>query len=267
MLFVASGWYAPEHGETTERMKGDCVIRRPEFHRLWHRAVIEHLRPDRTAIVDSASPLASPLRLNKDVLWLDLPENAGHSTDCVGRFSGWTLSVIHSLVDFINSGYDYYCYVEQDALLRGAPGVDLREEFISHCGEGILLGRTHSRVQPIQQSLFVLHRSRAVVFLSRLMAIDRSDRLMSPETKFVIASTSVPLALLLSKRRVLKAVAVRLMARAPGYRHLPIEGGRSRPLPDSGAAYVQHATRNELVAFMGPEDGLLQELLGRPSSQ
>ena len=180
--------------------------------------------------------------------------NAGQSQDAVGRYSGWLLSVIYSLIEFLNSSYDYYIYVEQDVLLRSPTGRDMRRLLVEHCGEGLMFGGTHGKAQPLQQSLFVIHRSRAERFLTRLVMITAGDRQFSPEWKFLIASSKLPRAFATLPPRLLQRIVRLLPRRFWGYRDLPFSGGRSRPIPDDGFAYIQHATHDELQGFLGPDD-------------
>lgn len=248
-FYVGSGWYSPEFCSPGRRVGGDDFIRSPEFHRLWLDSVLESLQPDKVVIVDSASPRFSPLVGHADVSWIRLPTNPGHSADFIGFLSGWSWSVVLTLLDFLNSEEDYYCYVEQDCLVRPDFRPHCRAVLTAECGRGILLGSGEGTPQPIQQSFFVVHRATAHRFLARFLSLSDSDRRVVPEVKFLLAASRVPLIFANSGVGALQRFAVRAATRFPGHRLLPMQGGRARPLTTE-TKYLQHATRAELAEFL-----------------
>lgn len=252
-LMVTSGWYSALSDESDSRLKllGASATRRADFHEEWLASVEHHLRPENILIVDSLSPTPSPLRKVQRIDWIDLHENAGHATVASGLLCGWSQSVAISMIAFLNTGLDYYIYVEQDVLLKG---MNLREGLTDACGTSILFGSGKGTPQPLQQSLFVLHRSRVQRFLTRFLGIPRSDLEFSPEKKFVLAASRLPAWVSRTLQDSSAPVARRLVADRSlfslfrGFEWLPLPGGRARPIPWEADYYMQHASEEELVS-------------------
>ena len=253
-LLVASGWYsaADERDDTRRRLLGDSLIRRPEFHTLWLQSVERHFYPERIVVVDSKSPTQSPLINISRVEWINLHENAGHATAAQGILSGWTQSVVFSMLAFINSGIDFYLYVEQDALVGGR---NLREKVVRACGQSMAFGSGKGTPQVLQQSLFIVHRSQAQRFLTRLLSVPQLDSVLSPETKFALAGSRLPLPLLRffshDVTRFSQKVVAQTISRRPLRRFgwIPLSGGRIRPIAWDEDFYFQHGSSEEVSMY------------------
>lgn len=250
---IGSGWWSAEIGDkhiNPKRKKlGDDSIRSVAFFDSWLASIERNCSPDRIVVVDSAAP-AKPLpERSARVVWIELPFNARHSTDHVGRWSGWTRSVLVSGHYALASDADYFVYIEQDCLLLGE---GIIEHCISRMRTGYMFGCGRGTPQPLQQSFFIIRRACLASFLFNLVSLTDPDSDLSPEWKFVYSSAR-PLVWLsnmgLLRRRSVKNFVLRV-ARKFLFDELPVDSGRVRPIPwDDPFAYFQHATADEMRKY------------------
>ena len=156
----------------------------------------------------------------------------------------------------LHSGADFCLYVEQDALLYGDAFVDQvkvrlrRSDFVF--GASPVLGA-------LEQSVFAVSRRGMRRFLSALHRIEHGDRDISPEWKFLAASTRIDLLPLLNFvshqrppviRRLSRRPVAALLSVARGHETLGFGYGRRRPINFSDATfYFQQASRVELAQY------------------
>lgn len=251
---IGSGWWCADGDERSANparaLIGDDGIREVEFFSVWLDSIRRCTTPVTIAVIDSHAPVKPDPALRAEVAWVELPFNAKHSVNHVGQWSGWMRSVLMSGHYALNSDADYFVYVEQDCLLEGA---GIIEHCISQMTTDLMFGNGEGTPQPLQQSFFIVSRKGLAQFLHNLFSLRASDRDLSPEWKFVYASWW-PLVMAynlgLLKYHRMNRLALRI-ARRFLYNHLPIVGGRTRPLA-SGANYLyfQHGTSKELEAYL-----------------
>lgn len=249
---VGSGWWCDS--DTTQqgsarKLQGDNFIRTQAFHRLWYQSVVQNCDPVKILIVDSNSPVRPEIDGGDDrIEFLSLPLNAGHAADCDYTLSGWTRSVLLGLQYAALSEVDYFVYIEQDVLLKG-------RGIIEHCIEQMstpyMFGHGAETPQPLQQSLMIFKTSHAMKFIERYMAISCSDRELSPEQKFVIATSRFPCLLLSYVCRIKDRRRRKLLRRFCNFDPLPVGYGRSRPINFSDRFYYfQHGSREEIECYL-----------------
>lgn len=249
---IGSGWWCSGEAENTHDEKrkliGNPIIRNVDFHSKWYQSVIESTNPEKIVIVDSNSPIKPNLN-DKDnrIVFISLPVNSGHSVNCTEKFCGWTKSVILSLQYAILANTDYFVYVEQDVLLKGK---GIIEYCIRNMKTPYMFGHPKGTPQPLQQSLFIIKVSYAYCFLHGLFNSNLKDSELSPEHKFVYASSP--------KRKLLdffyfcfkQKKAQKLAYRFKHFDYLPIGYGRTRPISFSDKYYYfQHGTIEELESY------------------
>lgn len=250
---IGSGWWssalAADAVNPKRKILGDDQIRAPAFFDTWLNTILENSTPYEIAVVDShAEQKPDPNQMAR-VKWIELPFNARHATEHVGRWCGWTRSVLVSGQYALAADAEYFVYIEQDCLIGGKGVI---EHCIAQMKKGIMFGDGRGTPQPIQQSFFIVHRKALPGFLRNLVALTHVDAELSPEWKFVFA-TSRPWVLasnlgLLQKRKI-KGLARRVAARAH-FDVLPIGSGRVRPIPmNQPFFYFQHGTAEELERF------------------
>ena len=185
---IGSGWWCDD--ENFDRHKvGDDYIRSSEFHALWYRAINTFTDPVKIFIVDSASPVPIPVDKNDErIETVSLLKNPGHPTAHVGKYSGWTISALLGLEYAFHCGVDYFVYVEQDALLYGE---NIIEKCINKMTKPYMFGSADESCHPLQQSFFIVHKSKIEEFISSIYKINAPDCQVSPEKKFCIASSPV----------------------------------------------------------------------------
>jgi hypothetical protein len=252
---IFSGWWCPEEGaDTRDQLLGDDFIRSADFHRLWYNAIDKFTVPEKIVIVDSGSPTKPPLAEHDPRLeYLSLNHNAGHSTNHVGKYCGFTRAALIGIEYALQCDADYAVYVEQDALIYG-------DGIIEHCigkmKRPFMFGHSAGTAQRIQQSLFVIKLSAARGFLDRIHAIKDRDGAVSPEEKFHIAACFGPanaLAHLAKNRKKFPYTKVDwgITSRVRNYDFLPIGFGRSRPMDfEQPYFYFQHGSQEELANFV-----------------
>jgi hypothetical protein len=157
-------------------------------------------------------------------------------------------------------------YVEQDALLHGS---GIIENEIAKSKLGIFFG-TGYQSQPIQQSLYGIHRSRILDFNRRIEKIPFRDMELSPESKFTWAASRIPVEFLGAFWKTLRFLFARVvpiprgtepeslalllankLARCfRGFDELKVFGGRDRPIDwDRGNFYVTSCSLEELKIY------------------
>ncbi len=262
---VSSGWWCDESGIEEQRTNpiGDDYIRSRNFHQLWYRCIKRFSNPGAIYIVDSASP-TSPI-LNEDEIFVSLQKNYGYSLYCTDRFCGFVRAVALGMYYAYINSFEYWVYIEQDALVFGDGIVECCIDFMRQTRCSILFGDGRGTPQPTQQSFMLMHMDAIMPFLYEIDKIKSSDREISPEWKFSIAANSILRlipeglfrgALSPDKHgRITGAITRRLMAAATSigkkYRYLPIGYGRARPIQfNDPHFYFQRGTREELDRFM-----------------
>ena len=159
---------------------------------IWHKQILQCVRPHQLIITDSASPKKPQLGPYDRVQWVELDRNYGHAIDIrEGRihtkYSGFTRSVINGAMYALCCDADVYVYVEQDCLLYGD---DFLSAAIGNSTEDILLGAptqngrglSGSIAAPmLQQSLMIVRRPGLERFLIGLLGAPWSDGEQSPE--------------------------------------------------------------------------------------
>jgi hypothetical protein len=246
---IGSGWWSAGGDEFDTRRKrhGDASTRRADFHRLWYSAIDRFTDPERIVIVDSASPEKPVLRADDRLVWIELPTNAGHPTNHTGHLSGWTLSVVVGLTYALSSEADHFVYIEQDALVFGDGFV---ERCIAAMTTPFMFGSGHGTPQPLQQSVFLIRRDGFVPFLARLLSIPDRCQDLSPESKFLWASSRLPLWLLpLARQRTTSRLAQRWMLHFRSFDELPFGPGRARPLDRDAEHFTFQAGEADELAW------------------
>jgi len=185
---IASGWWCDE--DKSERHKiGDDYIRSRDFHELWYKSINTFTNPAKIFIVDSASPVAIPIKENDDrIEVISLLKNPGHPTKHSGKYSGWTVSALMGLEYALHCGVDYFVYVEQDALLYGK---NIIEECIKKMTKPYMFGSGDGTCHPLQQSFFIVHKSKIEELINSIHNIGAPDCQVSPEKKFCIATSAI----------------------------------------------------------------------------
>ncbi|MBN7827515.1 hypothetical protein [Bowmanella dokdonensis] len=260
---IGSGWWCDKPGtpisNTGRVLHGDDEIRSADFHQLWYKSICENSSPEKIVIVDSCSPVKPNLNeYDTRIEFIQLNENAGHSTRHKGKYCGWMRSVLVGLSYAMNSDCEYFVYVEQDVLMKGK---GLIESEIQHMTSRCLFGRQKGLVQPLQQSMFIVKKNWIETFLCRLYSIRAADNRISPERKFAIASSRLlslmpeflfwqpKLNHIVGKLTHRLQTAVLKLFRAFGT--LRMGYGRERPIEFSDKYfYFQHGSREELTQYL-----------------
>lgn len=251
---IGSGWWCSDTDEALvnpkRKLLGAPSVRAVGFFQIWLESIKRVTSPASIVIVDSCSPVKPAEHLRDNIAWIDLPFNARHSVDHLGRWSGWMRSVLVAGQYALASDAEYFVYVEQDCLLSGA-GI------IEHCiltmRTGTMFGSGQGTPQPIQQSFFIVRRDRLAAFLKNLSDIKPDDRDFAPEWKFVCA-TWRPL-VIMCNLGFLRTKSARKLAYAVAriffFEFLPVGSGRTRPLPvDARYWYFQHGNAIEVACYL-----------------
>ena len=251
---IGSGWWCNDYADKREKFYGDDEIRGKDFHHLWYKSVIQSTSPEKIVIVDSNSPIIP--EYDSSIEFISLNENAGHSTNHTGKFSGWMRSVLLSASYAINCDCDYYVYVEQDVLLKGD---NIIEKAIESMNKPYMFGRCNDHHNPLQQSFFIIKKDYLEQFVSNIYRIPYTDYDMPPERKFAIATSKLfsiipkfmfvtPNSILLKK--VLRRIQNSLSRLLGNYDDLPFGQGRDRPIDFSlEHFYFQHGDTSELTSY------------------
>jgi hypothetical protein len=123
-FLVCTGWWCDEDQKTEDRKEtfGDSNLRKKDFHKLWHDSVRRVAPTQPILIFDSASPIKPDLHPGETLV--SARKNFGHSANTAHHFSGVMTCFVNTLMYAYSNEFDYYVYVEQDALLFGDDMID-----------------------------------------------------------------------------------------------------------------------------------------------
>jgi hypothetical protein len=261
---IGSGWWCDE--DQSDRHKiGDNYIRSSEFHKLWYKAIDTFTDPAKIFIVDSASPVSIPVNINdKRIEVVHLLNNPGHPTKHNGKYSGWTVSALMGLEYALHCDVDYFVYIEQDALIYGN---GIIEKSIEKMNKPYMFGSADGSCHPLQQSFFIVHRSKIEELINNIHNINAPDYQVSPEKKFCIATSPVlrflPLSLFIetrhySERRWIDRQLVRfhrnMLRIFKNFDILPVGPGGYKTRGgidfDTGYFYFQHGEYKEIEQYI-----------------
>jgi len=272
---ITSGWWCEEtdNHENRDVFYGDGDIRKSKFHHKWYEAISLFTRPEKILIVDSDSPIPPPYNKDDDrIEYVKLAKNTGHSTRHSGKFCGFTQGYITGLLYAIANEFDYWVYIEQDALIFG-------ENIVERCIESMktpyMFGSGLNTPTVAQQSLMIIQKDGFLPYLTRLLAIESKDSVIIPEMKTVLASSYILSKLpeflfkhymksdILNRRR--RILARKLTNKFSGFDHVPFGFGTARPIDFSSENfYFQHGSKAELKSF---EDKIKSHLDNTPSQR
>lgn len=253
---LISGWFAAAKPRDYLTF-GDDEIRSEGFRPLWWKSVDTFVKPDHVLVVDSAAPVKVDDKAftQTDVRAVELLVNPGHSQNTPHHYCGFMAGFIMGLEYALYSGVDYCLYLEQDALTYGDDLVQRIEQRLLKTP--ILFGG--QRGDFVEQSMMVLDRRAIRGFLKQMHAISRSDKLLAPELKCMIAASSLgrwPVGRLMSYeqhrlvRRLFEKMGVAFARGSKQYGHVPFGYGRERPIDFKQACfYFQHGTAEELRQY------------------
>jgi len=253
-LLIGSGWWCNE-AEDRDNVYGDAFIRSSDFFELWHDSVKSQKFDLDIFVTDSASPIKPKHDFDDDrVCFVSLNENGGHAVNHKGFYCGWTRSVIMSMTYCMCGNYDYYVYVEQDALLQG----DVIKQAIDEAeSKGAVFGFSKQTAYQMQVSFFIVKQSLIREFLGKLYQIDKTDKEIAPENKFSLALSRVnfpPVSWLLAFNNTFTSKVFRVLNQIPLMRkfsYLSFGYGRERPIDFSNEPYYfQQATKEEISAYL-----------------
>lgn len=237
-IIVGSGWWC--NNTEGEWDIGCKATRSIPFFSLWLTQVVKYLSPHKIVITDSKSPLKPDHEAFDLIQWIELDKNYGHANDIRTnkintKYSGFTRSVLLGCLYALNCDADYYVYVEQDCLIKGA---DFLNQAIGENEADILVGQAteggigldgKTAVPMKQQSLMIIKKSGMERFIIGLLDADWSDGEVSPEK---------------TMERKLQPLGT-----------ISIPYGRSRPIDFSQSCfYAQHFTEEDLAKFIQLED-------------
>ncbi len=257
---IASGWWScRKEDDQREALLGDDDIRGTEFHTLWRHCIDTFTKSAGIMVVDSASPL-KPTTVKAGEQWVEMDRNFGHATRCEGDYSGYTRAIFVSMMFAFANDFDYWVYIEQDALIFGEKFVE--NTLNSAPNARIFYGSGKGTPQQIQQSFMIFHRDEIIPFISNYRRIRLSDREMSPEWKFLFAANKLArhlpdavLSFLASNRPMgpgewVRRGCVRVLRKFDDFALIPFGYGRSRPIDFSDKNYYfQHGSMDELAEF------------------
>lgn len=257
---IASGWWScPPSEDERDILLGDNLIRDTEFHTLWSECINRFTHPTEIMIVDSNSPI-KPTLLNNEK-WLEMERNFGHSTAHQGQFCGYSRAIFISMMYAYANDYDYWVYIEQDALIYGDQIIE--QAIKQHPNSSIFYGSNQGNPQqPIQQSFMIFKREAIPAFIYHYSQLKIDDHLLNPEWKFLIAANpfarKLPLTFLIWLARPAMTLWQRAIRKYPRqfirlfdrFTSLPFGYGRSRPLDmNQPYFYFQHGTKEEVETF------------------
>ena len=266
---VGSGWWCDDELDAplepgNRALYGDEKIRSSAFHHLWYYSVDKFTSPEKIIIVDSNSPVAPAINDNdKRIEFVSLAVNSGHAINAIHHLSGWTKSVLLGLQYAMFSEVEYFVYVEQDTLLKGGAIV---EYCIDRMKKPWMFGSGMGTPQPLQQSFMIFDMRFASQFIANYLNIQKADRIVSPEQKFVIACNGFPKFLEWAALRFRDRKRRKVLKKFSNYDTLPMGYGRSRPINfDDKLFYFQHGNRQELERYcslVGVPQDVVQKALG-----
>jgi len=253
---ITSGWWSigDDKLDTREILRGDSYIRDRDFHQEWFRVVNRYTNAKKIYIIDSNSPIKPILNKEKEIL-VELINNAGHSTNHIGKLSGVSRAHILGMsLAMVNEEIDYWVYIEQDALIYGE---NIIEKAIENMKKPYMFGYGLGTPQPVQQSFMIIKREYILDFINRFYAITSTDNEISPEVKFAIASSKL-LSFIpeffykqMETNNIIKHIMWTIIKYFRGFDYIPFGYGRVRPIDFSKSHfYFQHATKKELKCFL-----------------
>jgi len=251
---ITSGWWSTkEELDNREIIRGNSLIRSDKFHKLWIETVLKFSNPKKIYIIDSNSPVKPIIDENNEVI-ISLLENAGHSTNHIGKLCGVSRAHLLGMSMAMVNEVDYWVYIEQDALIYGT---GIIEEAISKMKKPYMFGNGWGTPQPTQQSLMIIKTSHIPEFIKNFTSIKARDNEISPETKFAIATSKflrfLPESLFkdIHKNSLKNKIVWRLFRHFKGFDDLPFGYGRTRPLNfDDKYFYFQHGEQEELNRYL-----------------
>jgi len=254
---ITTGWWCNDK-ENLDRSKsfGDDTIRGKDFHQLWYSAIRATGSKANIYIIDSASPVKP--EINEGESLISLVQNFGHSTVCNYKLCGVTRAHILGMNLALLNEYDYWVYIEQDALVYGKGFI---ENAIKSMKGNMAFGNGKGTAYPAQQSFMIIKKESLSVFINRLHSIKSSDKEISPEMKFCIASSQtlsiIPEILFkISERRGILGKSIRLITHSlikalRGFEYIPYGYGRTRPINfNDDFFYFQHGSHDEIGEFL-----------------
>lgn len=251
---VTSGWWCGKVDDEKRVRYGSESIREVSFFSKWKESVLNNTTPRKIMVFDSASPVKPDNSQLNGIEFLSLVNNPGHSTNHNGHYSGYTRSVLMGITYAAMCDADYWVYVEQDVLLNGN---GIIEHCIEHMTTPYMFGSGEGTPQFLQQSLIIIRKDGFFPFLEKMNKIKSRDKEISPESKFLIA-TSPFFRLIpelcyraITKKNLLGKLTRKFISLSletfKGYDELPIGYGRTRPINFSRQYYYfQHGTEDEL---------------------
>jgi len=183
---ISTGWWCGSEDETNS-----AGIKKTEFVELWSKSIEKFTKPEKIFVVDSNSPVKPNYEnefITSRLEFVSLLENTGHSANPnhLGLYCGWTRAVLMGIEYALMCDVDYYVYVEQDCLLFGE---NIIEYAISKMTKPYMFGDAKGLGHPLQQSFFIIHKSKFEEFIHNYKSINFKDNHISPERKFCIATS------------------------------------------------------------------------------
>ena len=255
---IASGWWSCEaDDDQRDKLFGDEAIRDAEFHNLWRECIDRFAQAAEIMVVDSASP-KKPSDVSSEK-WLEMSKNFGHATTHDGKYSGYTRAIFISMMYAYANDFDYWVYIEQDALIYGK---GIIEKSIAESTKGVIYGSGSGTPQQIQQSFMIFHKSEIPSFISNYTSIEATDSTISPEWKFLFSKNSLahymPEILMKwitnkSKNRhsdTFRRFLIKFVRYFDNFDTFKFGFGRARPIKFSDPYfYFQHGKKEELADF------------------
>ena len=258
---IGTGWWCDgsgKHPRGSRKIEKTCdFIRSRDFFEVWHRFIDTYTTPEKIIVIDSDSPVKPELPDDGRIEFVSLKENFGHAyhANRIGRRSGWSRSVLGgAFYSYLNDA-DYFVYVEQDCLVRGAGWI---EACLRALKKGsIMFGDGEGTPQTIQQSLVIIHNSFIPVFINRLVKeFDKSMKVIASRssdgnwetgTKGLFGRKNIAF-----KDHTPESRWHRAFRKDADY--IPFGYGRSRPIDfDAEHLYAQHWTKDELETLFDLE--------------
>lgn len=258
---ISTGWWCNCDGDGEvdpgRTVIGSKEIRTKDFFLKWYSALAKFTNAEKIIIVDSNSPVKPDIPMNDGRLeFLSLNENAGHATNLVGDWCGYTRGVLMGMAYALSCRVDYWVYIEQDALIYGEQIV---EKAIANMSADFMFGSGKGTPQVLQQSFMVMKCSFIPIFIRNYSRIKSTDNEMSPETKFALAtirfSYLIPEFIFRDEYdgrffSALRKFLMKLIKARMNKSALPFGYGRSRPINfDDSEYYFQHGTKEELNTY------------------
>lgn len=255
---ITAGWWCGKANNEVRKLHGSDKIRDVGFFKLWKESILANSKPKKILLLDSASPIRPQKEDLEGIEFLSIDKNPGHSTNHSGKFCGYTRSIIMGVTYAELCDADYWVYVEQDALLKGR---GILEHCISKMKTPYMFGSGYGTPQMLQQSLCIIRKDGFAPFLQRLRNIEKSDKEVAPEIKFIIASSKLLSKLPLSffnsintfgsiKGNIVRKVIRTIQKMGASYDYLPIGYGRTRPIDfEQPYYYFQHGSEEELKDY------------------